>query len=496
MSQFLLECRGRVEPGRRLGHLLGAPTANLRVADGTGLGFGTFAAIVEGLDRPHRAVAHLGVRPSVADDGGAVLLEAHLLDFDGDLYGRELTVKLAHKVADEARLDSLEALARKIAADVAAVRAYFGEASAPPVHARGAVRRRPGGGGFDDTPFMVFWETTQACDLVCKHCRADARPARDAEELGFDEGCRLLDDVRAMGCPLVVLTGGDPAKRPDLVDLVRHGSRTGLRVALTPSATPLVTRALLERLADAGLARLAVSLDGAGPASHDGFRGVAGSFARTLEILRDARAVGLTTQVNTTVTDLSMGELERVAALLAGFEITLWGVFFLVPTGRGAGLHVLEPQVVEQVLARLAAIARTAPFDVKTTAAPHFRRVLLQQQMTRREIVGIDDGIGRARGVNDGQGIVFVSHRGEIFPSGFLPVPCGSVRTEGLASVYRLHPVFRALRDPDALGGKCGVCEFRRVCGGSRARAYAMTGDMLAEEPACAYVPPAVRRAS
>ncbi len=350
---------------------------------------------------------------------------------------------------------------------------------------------------FERAPFIVFWETTQACDLVCKHCRADARPERDADELTFAEGVRLLDDVGAMGCPLVVLTGGDPAKRPDLVALVRHGTAIGLRVALTPSATPLVTPALLAALADAGLARLAVSLDGATAATHDGFRGVEGSFARTLAILGEARAVGLTTQVNTSVTDLNVNELERIAEQIAAREINLWGVFFLVPTGRGEALHVLEPDAAEAVLERLVAIARTAPFDVKTTAAPHFRRVLLQHQVRRREILGIDDGIGRApRGVNDGQGIVFVSHRGEIYPSGFLPYPCGTVRRDSLADVYRRHPVFTALRDPDALGGKCGVCEFRRVCGGSRARAYAMSGDLFAEEPACAYEPKPLREAS
>jgi AdoMet-dependent heme synthase len=359
-----------------------------------------------------------------------------------------------------------------------------------------AGRPRPDG-TFAETPFMVFWETTQACDLACKHCRADARPERDPEELTRAEGFRQLEDVHAMGCPLVVLTGGDPAKRPDLLDLVRHGSALGLRVALTPSATPLVTRALLEQLADAGLARLAVSLDGATAASHDGFRGVTGSFARTFEILRDARAAGLTLQVNTTVTGWNVDELEQIADQLRAFTIQLWGVFFLVPTGRGEALQVLEPDAAEAVLERLVAIARTAPFDVKTTAAPHFRRVLLQHQVRRREIVGIDDGVGRApRGVNDGQGIVFVSHRGEIYPSGFLPLACGSVRREGLAAIYRRHPVFTALRDLDALGGKCGPCEFRRVCGGSRARAYAMTGDLFAEEPACAYVPRAVARAS
>jgi radical SAM protein len=351
-------------------------------------------------------------------------------------------------------------------------------------------RSRSVPGDFDQAPFMVFWETTQACDLVCKHCRADARPARDPDELTFAEGVRLLDDVRAMGCPLIVLTGGDPAKRPDLVALVRHGTRIGLRVALTPSATPLVTPELLRALADAGLARLAVSLDGATATAHDGFRGVPGSFARTFAILRDARAAGLTTQVNTTVTDWNVDELEQIAAQLEAMAITLWGVFFLVPTGRGEALHVLEPDVAERVLERLAAIGARVSFDVKTTAAPHFRRVLLQRKTPRSDVVGLTDGIGRApRGVNDGQGIVFVSHRGEVFPSGFLPVACGSVREAGLAAIYRAHPVFLQLRDPEALGGKCGVCEFRRVCGGSRARAYAMAGDFLAAEPACVYEP-------
>jgi radical SAM protein len=350
-------------------------------------------------------------------------------------------------------------------------------------------------GSFEQAPFIAFWETTQACDLACKHCRANARPERDADELTFAEGARLLDEIRAMGCPLVVLTGGDPAKRPDLVDLVRYGTGIGLRMTVTPSATPLVTPALLARLADAGLCRLAVSLDGASAATHDAFRGVDGSFARTLEILRDARSAGLALQVNTTVTDFNLDELERIAEQLDGFAINLWSVFFLVPTGRGEALHVLDPDVAETVLERLASIARGARFDVKTTAAPHFRRVLLQRRAPRHDIVGLADGIGRApRGVNDGQGILFVSHRGEIYPSGFLPLRCGSVREEPVAEVYRRHPVFRALRDADALEGKCGACEFRRVCGGSRARAYAMTGDLMAEEPACSYEPRTVRR--
>ena len=353
---------------------------------------------------------------------------------------------------------------------------------------------RPTASAFDRAPFLVFWELTQACDLACKHCRACAVPERDPRELSFDEGKRLLDQIAAMGCPLAVLTGGDPAKRPDLVELVRYGTSLGLRMALTPSATPLVTRALLAQLKDAGLARLAVSLDGARAPSHDLFRGVDGSFDRTFEILRDARELGLTTQVNTSITQLNRHELDRIASDLAALGIELWSVFFVVPTGRATELDLLDPHDVETVLEDLARLSETAPYDLKTTAAPHFRRVLLQKKHKRSDVRGIADGIGRAaRGVNDGQGVLFVSHQGEVFPSGFLPVSCGNVREDSLAEIYREHPTFRALRDPDALGGKCGVCEFRRVCGGSRARAYATTGDLLAEEPACAYEPKPLR---
>lgn len=349
---------------------------------------------------------------------------------------------------------------------------------------------RPAGHFFDRAPFLVFWETTRACDLVCRHCRACAVPKRDPAELTTEEGFALLDEIREMGCPLVVLTGGDPAKRPDLVALVRHGSEIGLRMALTPSATPLITRELLIELRDAGLSRLAVSLDGAQRGSHDAFRGVSGSHARTFEILRTAKELGLTTQINTSITRYNQAELEPIAKQIAELGIELWAVFLVVPTGRASENDLLSPDEVEDLLERLATIAESAPYDVKTTAAPHYRRVLLQRKWKRADIRGLADGIGRApRSVNEGQGVCFVSHVGEVYPSGFLPVPCGNVRDEGITKIYRESPLFVKLRDPDQLGGKCGVCEFRRVCGGSRARAYAVHGDPMAEEPSCAYVP-------
>lgn len=359
---------------------------------------------------------------------------------------------------------------------------------------------RPNAVPFDEAPFILFWETTRACDLACLHCRACAVPDRDPRELSTREGKRLLDEAAAMGTKLVVLTGGDPAKRSDLVQLVRHGTNLGLRMALTPSATPLVTRDWLAEMRDAGIARVAISIDGSSAGTHDRFRGVVGSWSRSHQILDHARDLGISTQANTSVCLDNVGDLPLLATQLAERRIDLWGVFFVVPVGRARVDQTLPAAQVERLLVWLAALSKRAPYDVKTTAAPQFRRVLLQHKAKRNDIVGLrqaapsDEGVMRVRrGINDGQGVAFVSHTGDIQPSGFLPVVAGNVRMEGLRRTYRDSATFRALRDPDALGGACGVCEFRKVCGGSRARGYAATGDLLAEDPACPYEPSAAR---
>ena len=357
---------------------------------------------------------------------------------------------------------------------------------------------------FHRAPFIVIWETTQACDLACLHCRASARPARDRGELTTAEAMRLMDTVRAFGRPLFVLTGGDPLKRDDTVQLVEYGARIGLRVALTPSGTPLMTEDVLRQFRDAGLARLAVSLDGSSAEIHDRFRGVAGSFDWTVRMLRTARALGLSTQINTTISRHNVDDLESLIHLMGQLDIALWSVFFIVPTGRARPSDLTTANEFEHVFNRLYDLSKTAPFDIKTTAAPHYRRVVLQRQVAERRGgernaavtplgggigFSLADGVGRAKGVNDGNGFVFISHRGEIYPSGFLPVSAGNVRIRDLADVYQNSELFRALRDPDRLEGKCGVCEYRTVCGGSRARAYAMTGNYLASDPSCAYIP-------
>jgi len=374
-----------------------------------------------------------------------------------------------------------------------------------------APRARPSIGDIDfaRAPFIVIWETTQACDLACLHCRASARPNRDRGELTTREAKNLLGTVRTFGRPLFVLTGGDPLKRPDTVELVRYGTELGLRMAMTPSGTPLMTPDVIRELRDAGLARLAVSLDGSCAAIHDRFRGVNGSFDWTVQMIRAAREMGLTTQINTTISRHNIDDVDALILLMQEMGVSLWSVFFIVPTGRARAEDLATAEEFEHVFHRLYDLSKTAPFDIKTTAAPHYRRVIMQRQRAERRAgtrtavpspmtggigFSLADGVGRAKGVNDGDGFVFISHRGDIYPSGFLPVSAGNVRRDNLVDVYRTHPLFRTLRDRDALRGKCGACEYRTVCGGSRARAYAMTGDVLASDPLCAYVPPAYAR--
>jgi radical SAM protein len=320
-------------------------------------------------------------------------------------------------------------------------------------------------------------------------------------ELNAEEAKHLIDEVKALGAPAFVLTGGDPLKRPDIFELVKHASTNGVRISLTPSATPLLTREAIHKLKQCGLARLAVSLDGPDARAHDAFRRVPGSYEWTLAALRWAREEGMPVQINTTIARHNLQYLDSMIELLEQLDIVLWSVFFLVPTGRGSAIDLIAAEEFEPVFEKLYETSRRISFDIKSTEAQHYRRYLLQRRTEEKRKgnaqslpallgAGTPDGIGRApRGINDGKGFEFISPLGEVFPSGFLPVSAGNVRKQSLTERYRHSPLFVALRDSSNLKGKCGICEFREVCGGSRARAYALTGDPFAEEPCCIWQP-------
>jgi len=350
---------------------------------------------------------------------------------------------------------------------------------------------------FNRAPFLVIWEVTRACALACVHCRADAIPCRDPRELTTAEGFRVIDQIRAFGAPppLLVLTGGDPMRRPDLASLVRYGADSGLTVALTPSGTAAATPARLAELKEAGLTRVAVSLDGPDPDTHDAFRRVRSSYHWTMRIIETTIALGLPLQINSTICRKTLPHLEAMAARIAGLPVTLWALFFLIQTGRGAGLEQISADECERVLNYLYDLSLVSPFGIKTTEAPQYQRVVWQREAERRRTGAPIESAGRRRqlraprSVNDGSGFVFIDHLGNICPSGFLPAERGNVRTADLADVYREDELFKRLRDQNALLDRCGRCRFRAICGGSRSRAFATTGAVMASDPLCVYDP-------
>jgi radical SAM protein len=368
-----------------------------------------------------------------------------------------------------------------------------------------------GGLNFDETPFLAIWEVTQSCDLACKHCRAAAQPIAHPDELNTEEGKKLIDQIADMHVPIFVFTGGDPLKRKDVFELIRYAAGKGVMVALTPSATPLLTREAIFQLKEAGLVRLGISLDGSTPEIHDKFRGLPGAWARTIQAIEWANEAGLPIQVHTTISRHNAHELDELCALFEKLAIVMWNVFFLVPVGRGQQADLLSGEEFESVFGKIYELSHRVSFQIKTTEAMHYRRYLLQHNLEERKMghgsghpaakeAGYEAGaptsdaktrtMGWAtRRVNDGKGFLFVSHVGNVYPSGFLPIHAGNVKLTPLKEIYQNAPIFKSLRDSSKLEGKCGACEYKEICGGSRARAYALTGDPLAQEPCCIYQP-------
>lgn len=349
---------------------------------------------------------------------------------------------------------------------------------------------------YNQSPFIVIWEVTRACALKCLHCRAEAQYTADPRQLSLAEGKRLIDDIANLDSPLLVFTGGDPLMRPDLYELIQYATEEKkLSVSMTPSATPRVTESAIRKAKEAGLSRWAFSLDGSTAEIHDHFRGTKGSYEMTMRGIEYLKELQLPIQINTTVSKYNIDDLENIAEKAREMNAVLWSVFFLVPTGRGMVKDMISPAEHERVMKWMAELQGRMPYGVKATEAPHYRRVFLQQKkaVAAEKPLKREDLLGRApKGVNDGDGFVFISHIGEVYPSGFLPVVCGNVRVQSLVDIYRNSPVLRELRNKSLLKGKCGMCEFKELCGGSRSRAYALTGDYLESDSYCEYIPKAM----
>ncbi len=355
---------------------------------------------------------------------------------------------------------------------------------------------------FDQAPFTIAWEVTRACAYACVHCRADAQHQRDPRELSTEEARSLVDRLASFGNnPILVFTGGDPMMRPDLFQLIAYATQKGLRCSLTPTATALPTTERLEKARQAGIRRIALSLDAPRPEIHDQFRQVPGSWQRTMDILHRAQDIGLSVQVNTTISKHNVDILHEMVPFIQEVNAVQWSLFFLVPTGRAQAKNMISPEQHERVFNWLYDLSQNAPFDIKSTAAPMYRRVAIQRKRSEQGGQAVTfqgagfqyaDGLNRpTRGVNDGNGFLFISHIGEIQPSGFLPLTAGNVRVDDIVEVYRHSKLFTDLRSPEKIKGRCGMCEFRDVCGGQRGRAYGITGDYLESDPACMYLPQA-----
>lgn len=300
-----------------------------------------------------------------------------------------------------------------------------------------------------------------------------------------------MDEIAQLAPPIFIFTGGDPLNRPDIYHLVEHAASRGLHPAMTPSATPLLNRDSLVALKLSGLRRLAVSLDGPTPGMHDFFRGMDGSFSRTLNAMYWANVIGLPVQINTTISRRNIHLLGDILGLIKHFKIVMWSLFFVVPTGRADEEDLPTAEQFEEAFARIYEFAQEVPFKIKTTEAQHYRRYILQ----RRKQTTCDsfaNGVPGILPINEGKGFMFISHTGEVQPSGFLPISAGNVRRNHVQDIYRKSELFQTLRDTKNLAGKCGECEFREICGGSRARAYATSGDAFSEDPSCVYIPRAL----
>lgn len=346
---------------------------------------------------------------------------------------------------------------------------------------------------FARTPLNIYWEMTQACALACRHCRAEAVPTPHPFELTFPESVEFLKQIPEFGDPMpqLILTGGDPLARADLYEIIDEARKLGIGVSITPAATPALTRDVLVRLQQHGVEGLGLSLDAPTAEQHDAIRGVPGTFDRTMQAIQWAKEIGMPLQVNTLVAEETAPHVTAVYELLKPYNVARWSLFFLISVGRGKVLQPLPAAEAEKLMAWIYETSRQAPFAVATTEAPSYRRVALER-MRAEGFTGEQikrTATYRGFGIRDGHGIMFVSNTGDICPAGFLPLVAGNVKRDRVVDIYRDSPLFRSLHDPTQFEGRCGLCEYRVLCGGSRARAYEATGSPLGSDPLCEYEP-------
>lgn len=350
----------------------------------------------------------------------------------------------------------------------------------------------PGGDG-GSWPRVVFWETTAACNLECAHCRRlEVSHELSRRDLTTDEGRSLIDQLAEGGRTLLILSGGEPLMRSDIFELAGHARERGLPCALATNGT-MVDRATAETIAAAGIRRVSISLDGANAKTHDEFRRLPGSFEQALEGIAHLRAAGVPVQINMTLARHNYAEMEDLFRLTEQLGACALHIFALVPVGCGVEIaddEMLEPEQCEKTLLRFYELSKNSALETRATCAPQYSRIARQQKvLDRRKGEDVSDAPDPGRGCLAGSAVCFISHEGKVFPCGYLPTEAGDVRRQPFAQIWRDSEVFAKLRRRDLLGGKCGDCEFAQVCMGCRARAYGQTGDFMAEEPSCPYVP-------
>ena len=339
---------------------------------------------------------------------------------------------------------------------------------------------------------LVAWETTRNCNLACVHCRASATMGPHQGELGTKEALRILDQIAEVGQPIIILTGGEPLLRSDIFKIARYGTDLGMRMVMALNGT-LITAKVAQQLVDAGIQRVSVSLDGSSPDTHDRFRQVKGAFEGTLKGIDFLKKVGLDFQINTTITKTNLDQIPKIQRLAVDLGAVAHHIFLLVPTGRGK--YIVDQEIdaaeYERTLNWFYDQREKTPLQLKATCAPHYYRILRQRAKedglnVSFQTHGLD---AVTRGCLGGIGFCFISHRGIVQPCGYLDLNSGDLRQTSFAEIWQHSDIFVQLRDYDKLKGKCGPCEYKRVCGGCRARAYEATGDFMSEEPLCSYQP-------